>query len=78
MLNWYLEEALERSQDRVRAAEQARIVQEALAAADSPPGWRDQALVQVGGWLVALGHRMELAGRCAVAPMMTADTADQR
>ena len=77
-MNWYVEETLDRSSERVREAEKARLIHEALASTPAQPGWREQALVRVGGWLVGVGQRLQLSGGCAVVPTMTTDTAERR
>ncbi len=77
-MNWYVEETLDRSGDRVREAEKARLIREARAAMPAQSGWRDQALVRVGGWLVGVGQRLQVLGSCAAVPTMTADAAEQR
>jgi hypothetical protein len=78
-MDWYLEQAMKREQEQLRDAHKAWLIQEALAAAASEqPGWRDQALVRLGSWLVTLGRRLELSGGCAAAPMMTSKAADRR
>ncbi len=61
MADWYLDQALERSRERLQNAEQNRRVQEALAAAPRPSGWREQTLVLLGDWFVAVGHRLLLS-----------------
>lgn len=78
VMNWYVEETLDRSGDRVREAEKARLIHEALASTPAQPGLREQALVRVGGWLVGVGQRLQLSGGCVPMPAMTADATEQR
>ncbi len=68
---------MERSRERLHKAEQARQVQEALATAPRPPGWREQTLVGLGDLFVAVGRRLQLSGGCAPAPTMM-DATDGR
>jgi hypothetical protein len=77
-MDWYLEQALNRSNERVRDAQKARLIQEALAVRPAHPGRREQALVRVGGWLVGVGQRLQVLGSCAAVPAMTTDAAEQR
>jgi hypothetical protein len=78
-MDWYLEQTMEHERERLRGAHKAWLIQQALAAAASEQsGWRDQALVRLGSWLVTLGRRLELSGGCAAAPMMTSEAADRR
>ena len=71
VMDWDLEQALARSRQRLDDAHQAWLIHEALAATPAQPGWRDQALVQVGGWLIGIGHRLQLVGGCTATPTMT-------
>lgn len=73
MINWYVEQALAGAQDRVHEAERQRLIQAARAARPQHPGWREQALVQVGGWLVAAGQRLQLSGDCVPTALRVVD-----
>jgi hypothetical protein len=77
-MDWYLEQALNRSNERVREAQKARLIQEALAVRPAHPDRREQALVRVGGWLVGVGQRLQLSGGVAGVPTMSTDTAERR
>jgi hypothetical protein len=76
-MDWYLEQAMERTRARLDEAETARLRHELRASVPAQPGVRERALVLMGGWLVTVGRRLEVSGGCA-HPTMAADAAEQR
>jgi len=78
MINWYVEQTMADSQERLHDADRQRLIQAARAAAAQHPGLREQALVQVGGWLVATGRRLQVSGGCVPASMRAAEAGEQR
>lgn len=72
MLDWTIEQELERQKERLREVEQMRLVHQALAARGESTGLRYRALVYLGGRLIQTGRRLQARygedGGIAVSP----------